>query len=302
MWCAPCASVWNRRVTDGFLAVDKPSGITSHDVVARVRKATGIRRAGHAGTLDPMATGLVVVGLGRATRLIRFVQDADKEYLATARFGVATDTLDADGVETGRDPMDVTFEQVADAAHSLTGVIDQVPPMVSALKVDGRRLYELAREGTEVHREARPVTVHSLEVLEVGAGPFPDVRLRVVCGKGTYVRVLADDLAGRLGGHAHLVSLRRTRTGMFSVDEHAITVEQLADGWRGAVVSPSDALAALPAIEVDEAGATAVGHGRSLPPGGHPPGTHLRVIDGDGRLLAVFRSDPDAVRPEVVLG
>jgi tRNA pseudouridine55 synthase len=288
-------------VTEGFLAIDKPSGVTSHDVVARVRKATGIRRAGHAGTLDPMATGLVVVGLGRATRLIRFIQDAAKEYTATARFGIATTTLDADGEETERAPMEVGLHQVVEAARSLTGVIDQVPPMVSALKVDGRRLYELAREGTEIERQARPVTVHSFDVLDVGPGSFPDVRLRVVCGKGTYVRVLADDLAGRLGGRAHLVSLRRTRTGLISVDEHAVTLDELESVWKGALISPSDALATLPAVEVDEKGASAVGHGRPLPPTGHPAGTYLRVVDRHGRLLAVFRSDPDAARPEVVL-
>lgn len=288
-------------MTDGFLAVDKPSGITSHDVVARVRRTTGIRKAGHAGTLDPMATGLVVVGLGRATRLLRFIQDSEKEYLATARFGIATDSLDADGEEVDRVPMDVTEHAIVEAAKALVGTIEQVPPMVSALKVGGRRLYELAREGQEIERAPRPVTVHTLEVLSAGAGPFPDVRLRVVCGKGTYVRVLADDLARRLGGRAHLVELRRTRTGALSVDRHGIAVDDLEARWESRLVTPDEALALMPAVEVDDDAAVAVAHGRPLPASGHPPGTHLRVMDGHGRLLAVFRSDPDAARPEVVL-
>jgi tRNA pseudouridine55 synthase len=248
-----------------------------------------------------MATGLVVVGLGRATRLLRFIQDADKEYLATARFGISTDSLDADGEEIDRAPMDVTEESVSEAAKTLVGTIEQVPPMVSALKVGGRRLYELAREGQEIERAPRPVMVHALEVLAVGAGPFPDVRLRVVCGKGTYVRVLADDLARRLGGRAHLVELRRTRTGALSVDEHGISVDDLEAHWESGMVVADDALALLAAIEVDDETAVSVAHGRPLPPSGHAPGTHLRVRDGHGRLLAVYRSDPDAARPEVVL-
>lgn len=287
-------------MTDGFLVVDKPSGITSHDVVARVRRATGIRKAGHAGTLDPLATGAVVVALGRATRLIRFVQDFEKEYVATAMFGVATDSLDADGEETHRSPMEVGEEEVRRAAGGFSGVISQVPPMVSALKVDGKRLYELAREGREIERRPRPVVVHELEVLEVGPGPYPTVRFRVVCGKGTYVRVLADDIAAALGGRAHLTALRRTRIGALSVEGGGIEVDRL-DDWSDALVSPAVALAALPAIEVDDERARLVGHGRPLPPIDEPAGSHVRVVDSDGRLLAVFRSDPDAARPEVVL-
>jgi tRNA pseudouridine55 synthase len=287
-------------VISGFLAVDKPSGITSHDVVAAVRRATGIRKSGHAGTLDPMATGLVVVALGRATRLIRFVQEGRKEYFATARFGVATDSLDADGEVTERLEMDVSLADVRQGATTLVGEIMQVPPMVSALKVGGRRLYELAREGQEVERQARPVRVDEFEVLSVGDGPNPDVTFRVICGKGTYVRVLADDLARRFGGRAHLTDLRRTRSGSFDVSAHGVSLAQLEDEWSDAVIDPAAALTELPLIEVDAVEAEAVAHGRPLQRTPFPEGTIARVVDGEGALLAVSRVDADATRAEVV--
>lgn len=238
-------------MTDGFLVLDKPSGRTSHDLVSDVRRATGIKKVGHAGTLDPMATGIVVVALNRCTRLIRFIQDQPKEYLATAVFGVATDSLDADGIETDRTEMQVDVEEVRRvAAERFTGDIMQVPPMVSALKKDGRRLYDLARQGIEVEREARPVTIHELEILSVGAGPHPEVRFRVVCGKGTYVRSLADDLAGALGGFAHLSSLRRTTTGGATLDD-AITPDEL-DRWEDHLRDVNTVLSDRPAYSVDE--------------------------------------------------
>ena len=158
-------------MTAGFLVVDKPGGMTSNDVVGRVRGATGIKKVGHAGTLDPLATGAMVVAVGPVTRLIRFIQEQPKEYLATAQFGVATDTLDADGAVLEREPMDFTQDELESAATRFVGVINQVPPMVSALKHEGRRLYELARRGEVVERDARPVEVHELEILSLGAGP-----------------------------------------------------------------------------------------------------------------------------------
>ncbi|MDH3250904.1 MAG: tRNA pseudouridine(55) synthase TruB, partial [Acidimicrobiia bacterium] len=218
-------------MTEGFLVLDKPSGRTSHDLVADVRRATGIKKVGHAGTLDPMATGIVVIAIDRCTRLIRFIQDQPKEYLATAVFGVATDSLDADGTETDRIEMEVDLDELRRvAAERFTGEIMQVPPMVSALKKEGRRLYDLARGGIEVEREARPVTIHEIEVLSAGEGPHPEVRFRVVCGKGTYVRSVADDLAAALGGFAHLSALRRTTTGGATLAD-AITPDQLGE-WE----------------------------------------------------------------------
>ncbi|HVR33144.1 MAG TPA: tRNA pseudouridine(55) synthase TruB [Acidimicrobiia bacterium] len=280
----------------GFLVVDKPGGITSHDVVAEVRRATGIRKAGHTGTLDPMATGVVVVAVGGVTRLIRFLQELDKEYVATACFGVRTDTLDADGEVLARTAMTVTKPGVEAVAASFLGETLQVPPMVSALKKDGRRLYDLAREGIEVEREARPVTIHELEILDVGTGEHPLVSFRVVCGKGTYVRALADDIARALGGYAHLTALRRTRNGTLEVSQ-AITVDAL-EHWQQYLVAPTDALSFLPQIAVDPDQEATVANGR---PFASALEGLVRVVDRAGRLLAVYRGDGTTVRPEVVL-
>jgi tRNA pseudouridine55 synthase len=237
-------------MSDGFLVLDKPPGRTSHDLVADVRRATKIKKVGHAGTLDPMATGIVVVAIGRCTRLIRFIQDQPKEYLATAVFGVATDSLDADGTETDRMEMEVDIAELRRvAAERFTGEIMQVPPMVSALKKDGKRLYELAREGVEIERDARPVTIYDLEIASVGTGPHPEIRFRVVCGKGTYVRSLADDLARAVGGFAHLTALRRTTTGGAELED-AITPDQL-EHWETHLRDVNTVLSDRPAYRVD---------------------------------------------------
>ena len=231
------------------MLIDKPRGWTSHDVVAKVRSSVG-GKVGHAGTLDPMATGLLVLGIGGATRLLRFVQDADKEYLATALFGVATDSLDADGAILSREPMSVTAEEVDVALKRFRGEIMQIPPMVSARKVEGRRLYELAREGKVVEREARPVTIHRLELVDLAPSDYPEVTFRTVCSTGTYVRTLADDLARTLGGRAHLTALRRVRIGALdvsdavSIDEAVNAVE--ANGIERVLLTPAVALADLP--------------------------------------------------------
>lgn len=290
-------------MTQGFLLVDKPSGPTSHDVVAAVRRALGIRKVGHAGTLDPMATGLVVVAVGRVTRLIRFVQDLPKEYIATARFGIATTTLDAEGEVVHEEPVAVTRASIVHAAHGLVGRIEQVPPMVSALKVEGRRLYEIAREGGEVEREARPVEVYSLEVGDVGEGPFPEVSFRVRCGKGTYVRVLADDLAAAVGTRAHLEALRRTRIGSLSVDG-AIPMAELPDRAGDELMQPEDALRDLPAVIAEGDVLARVRHGREIPARAMespPDGGLVRIVGSDGRLLAVYRAGEDRAVAEVVL-
>lgn len=285
-------------MTEGFLVVDKPSGITSHDVVARVRRATGIRKVGHAGTLDPMATGVVVVAIGRVTRLIRFLQDQDKEYVATACFGVATDTLDADGNVTDTTPMDVTEADVRSAAARFVGRIDQVPPMVSALKKDGRRLYELAREGVEVERPPRPVDIHEIEILSVTPGPHPSVDFRVVCGKGTYVRSLADDIARALGGFAHLTALRRTRSGGLDL-AHAVGADDLSD-WESHLIPPIEALAGYPTVDVDAETAGLIRNGRRIRVEG--TGDGITAVRGPGGgLVAVCTVEGGTFRPEVVL-
>lgn len=293
---------------NGFVLVDKPGGWTSHDVVAKVRRLAGQRKVGHAGTLDPMATGLLVLGLGRATRLLRFVQMAPKRYVATAKLGVATDSLDADGAVVWREPMPVDESEVAAVLDRFRGPILQVPPMVSARKVEGKRLYEMAREGGEVEREARAVTISRLEMVEFAPCDYPEVTFDVTCSTGTYVRTLADDIARALGGRAHLIELRRLANGSLDVAD-ALTIEQLetlAEEGRfdAAVLTPAAGLPDLVGVVVDAQTAAAVGHGVALGPGwlpaDLPPDGPIRVLDGDGRLVAVYRVEAGRARPEVV--
>lgn len=296
------------RVSTGFILVDKQQGWTSHDVVAKIRGKIG-GKVGHAGTLDPMATGLLVVGIGAATRLLRFVQGADKEYLATALFGVATDSLDADGAVLSRTPLPVTPEEIDAAMHRFRGQIMQVPPMVSARKVEGRRLYELAREGKIVEREARPVMIHRLELVDVAPSDYPEVTFRTVCSTGTYIRTLADDIARAVGGRAHLIALRRIRIGLLEVTD-AVSVDDVAEAADDGsidrvIVGSSEALSELPEIRVDDTMAKAVRNGRELAdillPEDIDTESSIRIGDSDGELLAVYRHDRNALRPEVVL-
>ena len=292
----------------GFVLIDKEGGWTSHDVVAKARGIFGIRKVGHAGTLDPMATGLLVLGLGRATRLLRFVTDQPKEYEAVACLGVATDTLDAEGTEVYRRRMAVGEGDVATAMSGFVGQILQTPPMVSAVKVGGERLYDLARRGVDVERPPRSVRVDRIDLEDFDPGPFPRVTFRVVGGSGLYVRVLADDIARALGGRAHLVSLRRVRNGLLRVDD-ARLIGRLAvlrsESRLGEVVlPPADGLTHLPQVEVAGGLLKAVRSGRYIarhsvaePPTGGP----VRLMSR-GRLLAVYRARNDELVPEVVLG
>lgn len=291
----------------GFVLVDKAGGWTSHDVVAKARGIFGTRKIGHAGTLDPMATGLLVLGIGGVTRLLRFVTGQPKEYEATACFGVATDTLDADGEVVDRKPMEVGEDEIAGVLAGFVGDILQVPPMVSAVKVGGKRLHELARRGQEVERPPRSVRVDRLELEGFAPGPYPRVRIRVVGGSGLYVRVLADDIARALGSRAHLTALRRVRNGSLRVDD-ARSIRGLAQlGKDGqlpeAVVAAGDGLSHLTRVEVEGELIKAVGFGRRLPGevgGGVTARGPVRVMAGD-RLLAVYRVEGDELVPEVVL-
>ena len=284
---------------DGVAVVDKPAGWTSHDVVARCRKVFGQKRVGHAGTLDPGATGVLVVGLGTATRLLRFVTDLPKSYVGEVVLGVATTTLDDEGEETGRwDMAGVDLAAAEAAATRFVGDIVQVPPMVSAVKVGGRRLHDLARAGVEVDRAPRPVTVHRFDVAPTGEAGV--LAVAVECSSGTYVRTLAADLGAALGGGAHLRRLRRTAVGPFSVDE-AVPLDALGPE---AVRPPAVAVAHLPSVTVDVDLAVDVGHGKVL------DGERLGV-DGDGpwavlatagALLAVYERHQDGrVKPSLVL-
>lgn len=283
----------------GLVVVDKEPGWTSHDVVARTRGVFGQRRVGHAGTLDPDATGVLLVGLGRVTRLLRFLTGLRKEYTAEIVLGVATDSLDASGAVVGEwDMSAVSLGDAREAAVRLTGRIEQVPPMVSAVKIGGRRLHELARRGLEVDRPPRPVCVHRFDLEETGE---PGVlAASVECSSGTYVRALAADLGRLLGGGAHLRALRRTRIGSFSVGE-ATPVGTLGPA---SLRSPAEALRDLDRVAVDADTAVLVSRGRPLdrPPLGATGEGPWAVVDATGRLLAVYEpSGMHAMRPAVVL-
>jgi tRNA pseudouridine55 synthase len=301
---------------DGLVVIDKPTGCTSHDVVARCRRIFGQKKVGHAGTLDPDATGVLLVGLGRATRLLQWLTGLPKRYTGEVVLGVATTTLDAGGEVTGTwDMSAVTLEEARLAAARLTGEITQVPPMVSALKVGGRRLHELAREGVEVERAARPVTVRRFDVeWAEPAGPAgpagPVLAIDVECSSGTYVRTLAADLGTLLGGGAHLRNLRRTEVGDFSV-EGAVTLEALEASPTGsdAVLEPVSALPGMARAVVDQELAAAVRHGKVLradvlrAAAGTSPGPGpWAVLSEDGQLLAVYQPfGEDLAKPAVVL-
>lgn len=286
-------------LADGFLVVDKTAGWTSHDVVARCRRLLRTRRVGHAGTLDPDATGVLVVGVGRATRLLRFASALTKQYVAEAVLGATTSTLDASGEVTAHfDMRGVTLHDVRDAARTLTGRIDQVPPMVSAVKVGGRRLHELARAGVEVERAARSIEVARFEIAESGE---PQIfRIVVECSSGTYVRVLVADLGERLGGGAYLRALRRVAVGSFR-DSEAIPLEQVGPEK----IRPSSELVRdLSPVTAPDELVVALSHGRgversALGVTGDGP---WAVLDAAGILVAICEQDGlGRVRPTVVL-
>ena len=310
--------------------------MTSHDVVARTRKLLGMKKVGHSGTLDPLATGVMVVGVGKVTRLLGFLKDLPKRYVAEVVFGVETNTLDADGEVTATHDMSgVTLEDIAEAAKGFVGEIEQIPPMVSAVRVSGKRLHEWAREGREVERPPRQVKIDSIEVGEGSvAADGPVARLDVRCGSGTYIRTLAADIGTALGGGAHVATLRRLAVGSFVIEE-ACDVEQLADR-PPPLLPPAAGLRDYPSIAVDEKEANDVRHGRCLPdrpvPGvedyslpadvpalevltadipavntSQPDSSDLdsprpfAITDTEGNLLAVFIKSNGLLRPKVVL-
>jgi tRNA pseudouridine55 synthase len=288
-------------MVEGLVVVDKPAGWTSHDVVARCRRIYGQRRVGHSGTLDPGATGVLLVGLGPATRLLRFVTDLPKTYVGEVVLGVATSTLDDEGEVTGRwDMGHVSGDAVRRAAATLTGPVMQVPPMVSAVRVGGRRLHELARAGIEVERRPRPVTVHRFDVTPTDSGDVWGIE--VTCSSGTFVRVLAADLGQALGGGAHLRRLRSTRIGSFALDD-AAGLDAIAEDPGSRVLPPARMLADYPALAVDEDVASLVCHGRPLAADdlGAEGAGPWPVVDAHGDLLAVYEDrGRDLLYPAVV--
>lgn len=282
----------------GLLVVDKPSGLTSHDVVASARRRLGTKKVGHSGTLDPDATGVLLLGVGRVTRLLKFLTALSKSYVCEVVLGTETTTLDDSGQVTARHDMaGVTLAEAQAAAAALTGPILQVPPMVSAVRVGGRRLHELAREGVEVERTPRPVTVYRFQVtrtVEPGV-----VAVEVECSSGTYVRTLAADLGTALGGGAHVRALRRTAIGPFTESE----AEPLE---RTRLLAPVDALRGMDHIEVDAEVADLVRRGRRLVRSGQAvtfggDGPWAIVESASGELLAVYRPGGDVAVPDVVL-
>ena len=293
------ANAERQRPLSGILNIAKPAGMTSMDVVRRVRRAAGIKRVGNAGTLDPMANGVIPVCLGQATRVVEYLVDGEKEYAAEIRFGASTDTYDALGeITQRRDASHLAAEDVERALTAFEGEIDQIPPMYSALKKDGKPLYELARAGIEVKRDARRVTVHRIALT---AWRPPVAAVEIVCGRGFYVRSLAHDLGEALGCGAHLESLTRTRVSAFRLRDSS-TLEEVerafaGDGWREIILGADAALTAMRPMALDEAQTSMVASGRPLPPGAFPdpddPSERRRAYAADGRFTAIMRYSPD---------
>lgn len=276
---------------DGVVVVDKPAGMTSHDVVDRVRRRFGTKRVGHAGTLDPDATGVLVVGIGRATRFLSYAQTSLKRYRARARFGISTSTQDASGDIVRTRPARFTREQLSEAMSAFVGEIEQVPPMVSAVRVGGERLYRKARRGEEVERRARRVTIEDLELIEFVPGDVPEATVDIVCSSGTYIRTLMHDIGESLGCGAHVASLRRTQAGGFK-DEEAVSLDDLD---RSRVRPVAEAVRFLGEVELDDEHTVEIARRGSplelsvVAPGEAPAEGDVVSIVHRGDLIGVYR-------------
>jgi len=288
--------------SNGLLLVDKPRGLTSHDVVARVRQILHEKKVGHAGTLDPMATGLLVLAVGPSTRLLRFAQSETKRYSGAVKFGVATDSLDADGAVVERQPVPVLTRELLDVATSaMLGSQQQTPPMVSAIKIDGQRLHELARRGVEVERSPREISVASFTLT-----PTDDDtvwRFDVVCSVGTYVRVLLSDLAVALGTVGHLVELRRLASGSHVV-ENAVTLDELADdvaAGNEVLAPPATFVSALEHVTLSEEQTCAMRKGQRVALEGTYRGDEIAAMDSLGDLVGILQRRSESWKPELVL-
>jgi tRNA pseudouridine55 synthase len=283
-----------KNAISGVLVIDKPVGLTSHDVVQIIRKGTGIRRAGHTGTLDPRASGVLVILIGPAVRLSEYVSASDKRYQAIIRLGASTDTYDADGRVTSQAPVDVTEGQFEDALTQFIGEIEQVPPPYSAVKVKGRKAYEMAREGEEVDLEPRKINVYNLELLEWAP---PEAVIDVYCSSGTYVRSLAHDLGNVLGCGAHLIGLRRTKSGRFTLRD-AVPLRRLresfdAGNWYQYLIPAAEALSDWPSVELEDEQVDAIRHGHRIAAEPEANGW-ARGISQQGELVALMEIDTDA--------
>ncbi len=281
-----------QNAVSGVLVVDKPIGMTSHDVVQVIRRGTGIRRAGHTGTLDPRASGVLVILLGPAVRLSEYVSASDKRYQATIRLGSSTDTFDGEGriIKTSPVP-NLTEEELDTGLQTFVGEIEQVPPPYSAIKVDGRRAYDMAREGEEVNLEPRKIEVYSLELLEWNS---PELVVDVFCSSGTYVRSLANDLGTKLGCGAYLIGLRRTKSGRFTLRD-AVPLRRLqeaftSNSWYKYLIPAAEALGDWPAVELDADQVELIRHGHRVL--GEPGSSGwARGISEQGDLIALLLFD-----------
>jgi tRNA pseudouridine55 synthase len=280
-----------KNAISGVLVVDKPVGLTSHDVVQIIRKGTNIRRAGHTGTLDPRASGVLVILIGPAVRLSEYVSASDKRYQAIIRLGTTTDTYDADGHITSSAPVNITETQFENTLKQFIGEIEQIPPPYSAVKVKGRKAYEMARDGEEVDLQPRKIQVYNLELLEWAP---PEAVIDVYCSSGTYVRSLAHDLGKTLGCGAYLVGLRRTKSGRFTLRD-AVPLRKLreafeAGNWYQYLIPAAEALSDWPALELSVEQVEAVRHGHRVP--AEPNSTGMaRGISQQGELVALLEVD-----------
>jgi len=277
-----------KNAISGVLVVDKPIGLTSHDVVQIVRKGTNIRRAGHTGTLDPRASGVLVILIGPAVRLSEYVSASDKRYQAVIRLGTSTDTYDDDGRVVSTSPVNITEAQFEENLMKFVGEIEQVPPPYSAVKVKGRKAYEMAREGEEIDLEPRKIQVYSLELLEWAP---PEAVIDVYCSSGTYVRSLAHDLGEALGCGAHLVGLRRTKSGRFTLRD-AVPLRRLREAfdtgnWYQFLIPAAEALSDWPAIELSHEQLEAIRHGHRIP-AEQGQGNKVRGVSEQGELVALL--------------
>ena len=277
-----------RNAVSGVLVIDKPIGLTSHDVVQIVRKGTNIRRAGHTGTLDPRASGVLVVLVGPAVRLSEYVSASDKRYQAVLQLGSSTDTYDSDGTITNTSQVDITEEIFEERLQNFVGEIEQVPPPYSAVKVKGKKAYEIAREGEEIDLQPRKINVYSLELLEWAP---PEAVIDVYCSSGTYVRSLAHDLGESLGSGAHLVGLRRTKSGRFTLRD-AVPLRKLREAfqdgsWYQYLIPAAEALSDWESIELNDEGVDAIRHGHRI---AAEPGSSgmIRGISEQGELVALL--------------
>lgn len=284
-------------IKSGVVVVDKPIGATSHTIVSRLRRLLGTRKIGHAGTLDPMATGVLICGVNRATRMLGHLALHDKRYLATVRLGESSNTDDADGdVTQVADAAGITAEAIEAALAPMRGRIQQVPSSVSAIKVDGKRAYKLAREGHQVELKARDVEITHLEVLDVRVGDgVLDVDIDVECSSGTYIRAIARDLGAALSVGGHLTALRRTRIGGYSLADAVV----LDDAAPDLMTMSEAARRSFPCIEVDESQATDIRYGRPIAVA--VPAEVTGMISPEGELLALYRPEGDGARPIAVL-